>query len=259
MAPEAGPLVLSEQIDHHITVITINRPERRNSFDGATAKAMEEAMDAFESDSDSRVAIIRGAGSSFSAGQDLKAAALGDFGTTERRGAFGVMGQRPSKPLIAAVEGHALAGGFELCLACDLIVASNDATMGIPEAAKALVAVGGGLFRLPKRMPYHLAMELALTGEPRSASYFAQWGLVNYVVETDSVFPTAVELARKIVASGPLAVKASTEIVRRAYDWTEETAWTRQHDYAGPAIKSEDTQEGIRAFLEKRDPVWKGR
>lgn len=259
MGTDSAPLVLTEKIGDHITVITINRPERRNAFDGATAHAMEEAMDAFDSDDNARVAILRGAGSAFSAGQDLKAAAAGDWGATERRGGFGVMAKRPSKPLIAAVEGHALAGGFELCLACDLVIASTESTMGIPEAAKALVAVGGGLFRLPKRIPYHIAMELALTGESRPASFFAQWGLVNYVVEPDAVFGTALDLARKVAASGPLAVKASTEIVRRAFDWTEDEAWTQQRPYADPAVKSEDTQEGIRAFLEKRKPVWTGR
>ncbi|MCF8608933.1 crotonase/enoyl-CoA hydratase family protein [Gordonia sp. HY285] len=259
MATESGPLVLVDQFDDHITVITINRPERRNAFDGATARAMEEAIDAFDADDTARVAIIRGARAAFSAGQDLKAAVSGDFGRTDRRGGFGLMAKRPSKPLIAAVEGHALAGGFELCLACDLVIASTDATMGIPEAAKALVAVGGGLFRLPKRIPYHIAMELALTGEPRPASFFAQWGLVNYVVEPDNVFATALSLARRVAASGPLAVRASTEIVRRAFDWTEDEAWTQQHTYAAPAINSHDTQEGIAAFLEKRQPAWKGR
>jgi enoyl-CoA hydratase len=216
-------------------------------------------MDAFEADGHARVAILTGAGSAFSAGQDLKAAAVGDFGRTERRGGFGVLGQRPSKPLIAAVEGHALAGGFELCLACDLIVASTETTMGLPEAAKALVAVGGGLFRLPKHMPYHLAMELALTGEARPASFFAQWGVVNRVVQPGEVLAAAIDLARKIASSGPLAVRASTEIVRHAYDWTEDQAWELQKHYADPATDTEDSREGIRAFIEKRDPVWKGR
>src|SRR5882757_8354677 len=157
MAEDQKDLVLRTCPREGVVVITINRPERRNAVDSATAKAMEAAVDEFEADPRLRVAILTGAGGVFCAGQDLKAAAVGDFGVTKRRGAIGFIAVPPDKPVIAAVEGHALAGGLELCLACDLIVSSESATMGLPEAAKALVALGGGLFRLPKRIPYHLA------------------------------------------------------------------------------------------------------
>jgi enoyl-CoA hydratase len=165
----------------------------------------------------------------------------------------------PLKPLIAAVEGHALAGGLELCLACDLIVSSRSATMGLPEAAKSLVAVGGGCFRLPKRIPYHLAMELILTGKPWPATRFAELGLVNKITEPGGALAGALELAQQVAAAGPLAVKASRQIVTHAYEWTDATAWTEQMTYVQPVMASRDLQEGLRAFAEKRTPVWEGR
>ena len=243
----------------HVLLVTINRPEARNSFDGATAAAMEAAMDRFEGDSELRVGIITGAGKAFSAGQDLKAAAKGDMGATRRRGGFGIMAQPPDKPLIAAVEGHAVAGGLELCLSCDLIVAARDARMGIPEARHNLVAVGGGLFRLPRRIPYHLVMELALTAETWTAERMHELGLVNRLAEPGKALEVAFELAERVLANGPLAVAASKQIVQRSSEWTEEQAWREQMKIAQPVMQSEDTREGLAAFAQKRAPVWKAR
>lgn len=243
----------------HILVIGINRPARRNAFDGATARAMEAAIDEFESDADLRCAVITGSDTVFSAGQDLIAAARGDMAVTERRGGFGIMGQPPTKPIIAAVEGHALAGGLELCLSCDLIVSSRTALMGLPEVARSLVAIGGGCFRLPQRIPYHLAMELILTGKPWLAARFAELGLVNRITEPGEALAGALELAAEIVAAGPLAVLASKQIARHAFEWTDAEAWRNQMQYARTVTSSEDLREGLRAFTEKRAPVWKGR
>lgn len=253
------PLIIREKRGDHLLILTINRFERRNSFDGATAHAMEEAIDAYEADDDLRCAIITGAGGVFSAGQDLIAAASNDMGATRRRGGFGIMAIPPTKPVIAAVEGHALAGGLELCLACDLIVASRTATMGIPEAARSLVAVGGALFRLPKRIPYHVVMELALTGKAWPATEFHRLGLVNRLAEPGKALDVAIELAEEVLKAGPLAVRASKQIVQNSYDWADADGWTKQMEYTAPVMRSEDLREGLRAFAEKRDPVWKGK
>ncbi|MGA6161523.1 crotonase/enoyl-CoA hydratase family protein [Amycolatopsis magusensis] len=255
----ASEPILVERHGDHVVVIRIDRPHRRNAFDGATAHALEAAIDAYEADDQLRCAILTGSDLVFSAGQDLIAAAQGDLGRTARRGGFGILAQPPDKPIIAAVEGHALAGGLELCLACDLIVSSRTAKLGLPEAAKSLVAVGGGLFRLPKRIPYHLAMELALTGQPWAATRFAELGLVNRLTEPGQALTGALELAEAVLAAAPLAVRASKQIVRHAYDWDDQEAWENQRAYAAPVLASEDLQEGLRAFAEKRDAVWTGR
>jgi enoyl-CoA hydratase len=260
--PNSGPsgddAIITERIGEHLLVIRINRPHRRNAFDGATARAMEAELDAYEDDPSLRCAIITGSDIVFSSGQDLIAAAKGDMGTAPKRGGFGIMAVPPTKPIIAAVEGNALAGGFELCLSCDLIVSSRTANMGIPEAARSLVAIGGGLFRLPKRIPYHLAMELALTGKPWPATRMAELGLVNKLTEPGGALQGAIELAQDILAAGPLAVQASKQIVQRSYDWHDAQGWRNQMEFAGPVMKSADLQEGLRAFAEKRQPVWKG-
>ena len=258
-APTGEDAISSERIGEHVLVIRIDRPHRRNAFDRATACAMEAAIDAYEEDDSLWCAILAGSDIVFSSGQDLIAARYGDMGVAPERGGFGIMAVPPTKPIIAAVEGHALAGGLELCLSCDLIVSSRTATMGLPEAARSLVANGGGLFRLQKRNPYQQAMELAITGKAWSAERMAELGLVNKLPEPGGALTGALELAEEVLAAGPLAVRASKQIVRRAYDWVDSDGWERQMEFAGPVQQSEDLQEGLRAFAEKRPAVWKGR
>jgi enoyl-CoA hydratase len=257
--PTGADAILTERHRDGLLVIRMHRPHRRNAFDGATAHALEAVIDTYEEDDSLRCAILTGSDIVFSAGQDLIAAARGDMGGTQRRGGFGIMAQPPAKPIIAAVEGHALAGGLELCLACDLIVSSRTANMGIPEAARSLVAIGGGLFRLPRRIPYHLAMELALTGKTWPATRMAELGLVNKLTEPGGALAGALELAAEVLAAGPLAVRASKQIVQHAHEWDDADAWRKQMEYAHPVMQSEDLQEGLRAFAEKRPAVWTGR
>jgi enoyl-CoA hydratase len=258
MSEEQRDLILTERRGN-LFLITVNRPEARNAFDGATAAKMEAAVDAFEEEPELRVAIITGAGGTFSAGQDLKSAARGDMGVTKRRGAFGIMAKPPAKPVIAAVEGYALAGGLELCLACDLIVAARDTRMGIPEVRHNLVAAGGACFRLPRRIPYHVAMELALTADTPSAERFSELGLVNRLAEPGRALDVAIELAEQVLRNGPMALTATKEIIRQSHAWSDDEAWEKQMEYVGPVMRSEDLQEGLRAFAEKRPPLWKGR
>ncbi|MFV0533521.1 MAG: crotonase/enoyl-CoA hydratase family protein [Cumulibacter sp.] len=242
-----------------LLIVTINRPEAKNAANAEVARGVNAAMDMLDETDELFVGIITGAGGDFSAGADLKEAAKG--GTRERptRGGFGIM-QRPSrKPLIAAVEGVAVGGGLETCLSCDLIVAARNARMGLPEARHNVVAIGGGLFRLPRRIPYHIAMELALTAELKSAEWFSQYGLINRLVEPGQALDAAVELAHQILVNGPTALAASKEIIFQSSEWTEEEAWRDQMPIAAVAISSEDRVEGLKAFAEKRKPVWKGK
>ncbi|KAB2912941.1 MAG: crotonase/enoyl-CoA hydratase family protein [Hyphomicrobiaceae bacterium] len=250
--------VLTERRDH-ILLVTINRPDAKNAFDAATSQAMEAAMDELDSEPSSFVGVITGAGGTFSAGADLKARARGEERPALARGGFGIFRRPPRKPLIAAVEGYAVGGGFELCLACDLIVAARDAKMGLPEVRHNVVAIGGGLFRLPRRMPYHLAMELALTGEFKDAEFFHRYGLVNRLAEPGRALEEALELAERLLVNGPTALAASKEIVFNAGSWSEEAAWLEQGPIARVALESEDRKEGLRAFAAKRKPVWQGR
>lgn len=251
--------ILTERRGEHLLVITINRSHRRNAFDRSAALALEAVLDRYDDDPALRCAVITGAGETFSAGQDLLTVREEGVAASPRRGYFGMLRVPPAKPLIAAVEGHALAGGLEICLACDLIVASRTAMMGLPEAARSLVAVGGGLFRLPRRIPYHLAMELAITGKPWPATRFGELGLVNRLAEPGEALSAAVELARDVIECGPLAVRASKQILQHSADWTEEQAWERQWAFADPVTASADFQEGIEAFTHKRRPHWTGR
>jgi enoyl-CoA hydratase len=240
----------------HVAVLTIDRFERRNAFDVDTALALEAAIDAYDADPDLYVAVLTRAGGVFSAGQDLIAAQEGKWAIAPRRGGFGIFEVGPVKPIIAAVEGYALAGGLELALSCDLIVAAENVMMGLPEARWSLLASGGGLIRLPKRIPYHVAMELALTAASRPASYFHQLGLVNRLAAEGGALDEALRLADEILACGPIGVAAAAAVVRRTYDWSEAEAWEQQKPLVARVLASRDHEEGLRAFAEKRSPVW---
>ena len=252
------PAVLTERRDG-VLVITLNRPDARNAVNAALAEGVGTALDELDADDELRVGVLTGAGKGFSSGMDLKAFVAGESPYVEGRGFAGITQRSSRKPLIAAIEGFAVAGGFEVALSCDLIVASKGARLGIPEVKRSLVAAAGALFRLPRRIPYHLAMELALTGDPIDAERAHQLGLVNRLAEPGKALDAALELAGDIVKNGPLALIASKEIVQGSRDWTEEESWEKQGPIAGPVMGSEDAREGAIAFAEKRDPVWKGR
>jgi enoyl-CoA hydratase len=252
------PAVLTERRDG-VLIITLNRPDARNAVNAALAEGVGAALDELDADDALRVGVLTGAGKGFSSGMDLKAFVAGERPYVEGRGFAGITQRSSRKPLIAAIEGFAVAGGFEIALSCDLIVASKGARLGIPEVKRSLVAAAGALFRLPRRIPYHLAMELALTGDPIDAERGHQLGLVNRLAEPGAALDAALELAGDIVKNGPLALIASKEIVQGSRDWTEEESWEKQGPIAGPVMGSEDAREGATAFAEKRDPVWKGR
>jgi enoyl-CoA hydratase/carnithine racemase len=239
-------------------VITINRPEARNAVNRAVTVGIAAALDELDARADLTVGIITGAGGTFSSGMDLKAYLAGEQVALPDRGLAGFTRIAPKKPLIAAVEGFALAGGCEIALACDLIVAAEDATFGIPEVKSGLVAGGGGLLRLPRRIPPAVAMELALTGDPISATDALRFGLVNAVTPPGGALERALALAGRITPNGPLAVAASRQIVAQALDWTLDEGWIEQEKIYAPVFTSDDAKEGALAFAEKRPPVWTG-
>jgi enoyl-CoA hydratase len=242
-----------------VLLVTIDRPQARNAVTAAVARGIAAAMDRLDGDPDLRVGVLTGAGGTFCAGMDLKAFVRGELPVVPGRGFAGVTRQPPATPLIAAVEGYALAGGFELVLACDLVVAAEGAVFGIPEVKRGLVAAAGGLLRLPERIPYHQAMELALLGNHIPAARARELGLVNRLVPDGTALDAALRLAAEITANGPLAVAASKRIVASAGGWPEDEMWERQAEIAEPVAASEDAVEGARAFAEKRAPVWSGR
>ena len=250
--------VLVEHADR-IAVITINRPHARNAINRAVSAQLAEALDELDQRDDLTVGIITGAGGTFSAGMDLKAFLAGENVIIEGKGFAGFTQALPRKPLIAAVEGWALAGGCEIALACDLIVAADDAKFGIPEVKRGLVAAAGGLIRLPRRIPAGIAMELALTGDPLPAADAHRLGLVNALTPPGGALDGARALAARIAANGPLAVAATKQIITQQSDWDMADVWDKQAAIAGPVFVSEDAREGALAFAEKRAPVWKGR
>ena len=250
--------ILTERRDG-VLVIRINRPDARNAVNGGVATGIAAALDELDSDDELRIGVLTGEGGYFSAGMDLKAFVKGESPYAGDRGFAGITQRASRKPLIAAVEGFALAGGFEVALGCDLIVASREARFGIPEVKRSLVAAGGALLRLPRRIPYHVAMELALTGEPIGAERAAELGIVNRLAEPGQALDAALELAEAISKNAPLALIASTEILPKSLDWTEAEAWAKQGEISGPVFGSEDAREGATAFAEKREPVWRGK
>ncbi len=243
----------------HVEILTINRPEARNAINRATAIALGDALDACESDDDVWVVILTGAGDkAFSAGMDLKAFAAGEFPVTDK--GFGGITQRDfPKPLIAAANGAALAGGFEILISCDMVVAADHAKFGIPEASRGLIAGGGGLIRLPKRIPLAVAYEMALTADPIDAARAYELGLVNRVVPGDQVLDQAIALAERIAKNAPLAVRTSKDVMKRSRELSEEECWNLNSEAFGLIGRSADALEGAIAFAEKREPSWRGK
>jgi enoyl-CoA hydratase len=250
--------VLSERRDG-VLLVTLNRPDQRNAVNAAVAEGIAAALDELDGNDELRAGVLTGAGKGFCAGMDLKAFVQGERPYASGRGFAGIVQQPARKPLIAAIEGFAVAGGFEIALACDLIVAARGARLGIPEVKRGLVAAGGALLRLPRRIPYHLAMELALTGDFVIAERAAEMGLVNRLAEPGGAIAAALELAAAVAVNAPLALAASKRIVVESADWPTAEQWERQGEISGPVMSSEDAREGSVAFAEKRAPVWRGR
>jgi len=250
--------VLVEHIDGMV-VITINRPEQRNAVNRAVSYGVCAAVDELDARDDLRVGILTGAGGNFCAGMDLKAFLRGEITRVEGRGILGIAMTPPRKPLIAAVEGYALAGGFEAALACDLLVASRGAQFGLPEAKRGLAAAAGGLLRLPRLIPPRIAMELALTGDLVSAERLERFGLINALVEPGQALAAAMALARRILANAPMSVAASKRVIVEQRDWSLAEMFARQAEITAPVLASEDAKEGAAAFAERRAAVWKGK
>ena len=250
--------VLTQRRDS-VLLITLNRPEARNAINTAMAEGVAAALDKLDADDALKAGVLTGAGRSFCAGMDLEAFVAGERPWVGDRGFAGIAQRASRKPLVAAVEGFAVAGGFEIALACDLLVAARNAKLGVPEVRRSLVAAGGALLRMPQRMPYALAMELALTGDPIEASRGHELGVVNRLTEPGQAVAVGLELAERIAANGPLALAATKEVLQAQRDWSQEEFWERQRAIVEPVFASQDAQEGAAAFAEKRAPVWQGR
>jgi enoyl-CoA hydratase len=242
-----------------VLVITMNRPDQRNAVNAAVATGIASALDRLDADAGLSIGVITGAGKGFCSGMDLKAFVAGERPWAGDRGFAGITQRAAAKPLIAAVEGFAVAGGLEVALACDLIVAARGARLGIPEVKRSLVAAGGGLLRLPRMLPRNIAMEMALTGDPMPAERGYELGLVNRLADPGAALDTALELADAIAQNGPLALAASKRILNESADWPDSEFFTRQAEITVPVMASEDAREGATAFAEKRAAVWQGR
>ncbi len=250
--------VLSERRGR-VLLITINRPDQRNAVNLAVAEGIAAALDELDGDAELSVGVLTGAGKGFCAGMDLKAFVTGERPYAGDRGFAGITQRAAEKPLIAAVEGFAVAGGLEIALSCDLIVASRGARLGVPEVKRSLVAAAGALLRLPRVLPRNLAMELALTGEPIDAERGYELGLVNRLTDPGEAVDAALELAAVVAANGPLALAATKRVMSESSDWPEAEFWTRQREIVDPVFASEDAREGATAFADKRAPVWRAR
>jgi enoyl-CoA hydratase len=250
--------VLTE-VRGRVLLITINRPDQRNAVNAAVAEGIAGALDRLDGEPELSLGVLTGAGKGFSAGMDLKAFVTGERPYAGDRGFAGITQRAAEKPLIAAIEGFAVAGGLEVALACDLIVASRGARLGIPEVKRSLVAAGGALLRLPRILPRTIAMELALTGETIQAERAHELGLVNRLAEPGEALTVALELAESIAANGPLALAATKRIMTEAVDWPDSEFFARQGEITAPVMSSEDAREGATAFAEKRAPVWRSR
>ena len=245
--------------DDGVLIITINRPEAKNAVNRAVAEGVAAAMEELDANDDLRVGIIKGAGGTFCSGMDLKAFLTGEMPMVKGKGFAGFVESPPKKPLIAAVDGYALAGGMEVAITCDLLVANSGAQFGIPETKRGLAAAAGGLMRLPRQIPYRIAMELALTGDMVPAATLQGYGLINRVVPNGQALEEALKLARVIAENGPLAVAVSRQIINDQQEWSASEMWEKQKAYIAPVFTSKDAREGAVAFAEKRKPVWTGK
>lgn len=256
MSDPVPPVQVEER--GQVLVIAINRPRQRNAVNQAVSLAIAAALDLLDARADLRAGVLTGREGTFCSGMDLKAFVDGERPELPGRGFGGLTERSPAKPLIAAIEGYALAGGCELALACDMIVAADNSWFGLPEVARGLVAGSGGLLRLPRRIPPAIALEYALTGERFSAAHAHQWGMVNRLTPPGSALDEALRLAEQIAANAPLSVVMTKRIVTQSSDWPMEGIWERQRPLAESVIGSQDAQEGAKAFAEKRAPVWRG-